>query len=264
MLRRRADQRGHEERLERVARFDLRRVPQPVADAHGAVPLGLPSDDSTASRSADRSSRTRSSSSSTPSIQLENAPASGCYIGAGGVQPSAGGPQPFTTLASAYGVPTGSAGPVFTKNPLTNIFARVDFVDLPFNSTLMLRYNYGGATQDVFSRGSTGSTPTSRSRRTSTSSSRSSVRRSRSFGSNFKNGAYNELFSGYTTIRDVRAPCRARPDDQRRRCRARRSSPAPSARHRRTRWPRTTRNSPTTSRSPSATRTASRSARRTS
>ena len=45
---------------------------------------------------------------------------------------------------------------MFTKNPLTNIFARLDFIDLPFNSTLMVRYNYGGATQDVFSRGAPG------------------------------------------------------------------------------------------------------------
>ena len=141
-----------------------------------------------------------------PEYQLQNAPSSGCYIGLSGCNLQQADLDRFVSLATAYGVPTGSAGPVFTKNPLTNIFARLDFVDLPFNSTLMLRYNYGGATQDVFSRGSTGSTPSFPL--TSNEYQFLSVKRAAvaQLRSNFKNGSYNELFLGYTTIRDVRAP----------------------------------------------------------
>ncbi len=141
-----------------------------------------------------------------PEYQLQNAPSSGCYIGLTGCNLQQADLTRFETLATGYGVPTGSAGPIFTKNPLTNIFARLDFQDLPFNSTLMVRYNYGGATQDVFSRGSTGSTPSfplSSNEYQFISVKRALVAQLRS---NFKNGAYNELFLGYTTIRDVRAP----------------------------------------------------------
>ena len=146
-----------------------------------------------------------------PEYQLENAPSSGCYVGLAGCNLAAADLARFTSLAQQYGVPTGSSGQVFTKNPLTNIFARLDFNQLPFNSTLMLRYNYGGATQDVFSRGSPGtlvSWPLTSNEYQFLSVKRAAVAQLRS---NFSNGSYNELFLGYTTIRDVRAPVAVAP-----------------------------------------------------
>ena len=52
-----------------------------------------------------------------PEYQLENAPSSGCYLGLAGLQPRAGRPNRFITLPSAYGVPTGSAGPCSRRTP---------------------------------------------------------------------------------------------------------------------------------------------------
>jgi hypothetical protein len=140
-----------------------------------------------------------------PEFQQENSPASGLYLGATGSSLTQATVDRFNSLLSGYGIPSGSAGQVQNKNPLTNVFARLDF-HLPWNSTLVLRDNYGQATQDNFSRDASGSLPNFpllsngyqfRSKKNNIGA---------QFRTNFAGGAYNEVLASYTAIRDIRAP----------------------------------------------------------
>src|SRR5690606_19671929 len=100
---------------------------------------------------------------------------------------------------------TGTGAVVTNKNPLQNIFARLDF-NLPWNSSLVLRHNYGHAEDDVFSRSLSGSSPTfnlSDAGYLFKSDKNATVAQLRT---NTSFGAYNELIVGYTSIRDRRAP----------------------------------------------------------
>src|SRR5665213_3394301 len=75
---------------------------------------------------------------------------------------------------------------------------------LPWNSTLVLRDNYGSAQSDAFSRGSTGSLPSFplTSYQYQYLSTKNNV--GGQFRTNFDNGAYNEFLVGITNIRDNR------------------------------------------------------------
>jgi len=140
-----------------------------------------------------------------PEFQQQNSPADGLYLGATGSSLTQATVDRFNSLLTSYGIPTGSAGQVQNTNPLTNIFARLDF-HLPWNSTLVLRDNYGKATQDNFSRDASGSLPSFplssngykfRSKKNNVGA---------QFRTNFASGAYNEILASYTAIRDIRAP----------------------------------------------------------
>jgi outer membrane receptor protein involved in Fe transport len=140
-----------------------------------------------------------------PEFQQENSPASGLYLGATGSSLTPATVDRFTSLLSGYGIPAGTAGQVQNKNPLTNVFARLDF-HLPWNSTLVLRDNYGQATQDNFSRDASGSLPNfpllSNGYQFRSKKNNIGVQ----FRTNFAGGAYNEVLTSYTAIRDIRAP----------------------------------------------------------
>jgi hypothetical protein len=142
-----------------------------------------------------------------PEFQQRNEPAGGPYIG----QPAAQTPKPPATqaavdsfvniLTSKYGFANpGTTGLIKNENPLANMFARFDLVNLPHSSRLVTRYNYVDAQQDVFSRSNT---------RLNLSNNGYNFRSVTNSGlaqlfSDFGHGISNELLTGYTTIRDKR------------------------------------------------------------
>lgn len=142
-----------------------------------------------------------------PEFQTQSSPASGPYFG----QPSnlaVAVPVSQTVydsvakiLTTKYGYPdVGNGGLVQNENPLSNMFARFDVLNLPGNSRAVLRYNYAGAETDVFSRSQTSfkSTSNAYNFRSTTNSGLAQL------FTNFAGGSSNELLTGYTTIRDAR------------------------------------------------------------
>lgn len=141
-----------------------------------------------------------------PEFQRVNEPASG--ISLGNIQSVDALLTPsvtrFTSLLERDNIAAGSAGPITNENPLTNIFGRID-VQLPWNTSMVLRHNYGRAEDDVFSRGSTSpyDFPLSSNGYFFESSKNSTVLQLRT---QFSNVVFNELIAGYNTIRDRRTP----------------------------------------------------------
>jgi carboxypeptidase family protein/TonB-dependent receptor-like protein len=115
----------------------------------------------------------------------------------------------FVTALSGYsGLNTvGNFGLVNNRNPLTNIFVRFD-VNLPHNSQLVLRHNYGKAEDDNFSR-STSLYKFSDNGYFFNSTKQAPAMQLRTL---FASGAYNELMAGYTQIRDRRTPFTRSPE----------------------------------------------------
>lgn len=139
-------------------------------------------------------------------LQQQTAPASGPYVGLAGASnlPSDATLTSYNNILSSYGLPTSTGGTRTNENPLTNVFVRFDIQDLPFNSSLVIRHNYGEAQDDNFSRSFTSTTfPLLNNGYAFTSRKGGSVVQLRS---NFSNGVYNEVFAGLTTIRDRRTP----------------------------------------------------------
>jgi hypothetical protein len=141
-----------------------------------------------------------------PEWQTQARPASGIAIGDPNVKVTQAILDQFSSALTSRGMTgLGTADRVPVKNPLTNMFARFDFV-LPWNSTLVLRDNYAHATQDVFSRSSatsgTPAFPLTSWLYQFTSEKNAPVAQLRT---NFMNGAYNEAIVAYTRIRDKRA-----------------------------------------------------------
>ncbi len=142
-----------------------------------------------------------------PEFQQQNQPAGGPYLG----QPDSKIPKPPATqvavdsfvniLKTKYGYPDPGSGTLIkNENPLGNMFARLDLINLPHNSRLVTRYNYVNAQQDVLSRGNT---------QLNLSNNGYNFRSVTNSGlvqlfSDFSNGISNELLTGYTTIRDKR------------------------------------------------------------
>jgi len=139
-------------------------------------------------------------------LQGQKAPAAGPYLGLAGATnvPSQASIDTYNTTLTNYGLPTSTGGSRTNENPLTNVFVRFDIQDLPFNSSLVVRHNYGEAEDDVFSRSATGTTfQLLNNAYRFTSRKGGSVVQLRS---NFSNGWYNEVYAGLTTIRDRRTP----------------------------------------------------------
>ena len=140
-----------------------------------------------------------------PEFQEQSTPASGPYIGLAGANvPSQTDVDNYNAVLTGLGLPTSTGGSRVNENPLKNIFVRFDFLGLPLNSTLVLRHNYGEASDDNFSRSFTSSTfALLNNGYAFTSRKGATVAQLRSA---FDNGWYNELNAGLTTIRDRRAP----------------------------------------------------------
>jgi outer membrane receptor protein involved in Fe transport len=142
-----------------------------------------------------------------PEWQLEEAPSAGQYLPASGTAPAGfvGNPaviQDFQDALADLGIDPGSTELLQKKNPLQNVFGRLDF-QLPWSSRLVLRHNYGYAEDDVFSRTATNSFPLTSNAYFFQSTKNASVAQ---LFTNFANGGYNELQLNYTTIRDRRTP----------------------------------------------------------
>jgi outer membrane receptor protein involved in Fe transport len=136
-----------------------------------------------------------------PEFQTRRVPAAGIYLGQPNVNLTSARVDSFTTLLSSYGLPAGTAGLVNNENPLTNVFVRFDF-NLPRNSQLVLRHNYGRAEDDNFNRSA------SSFRLDDNAYFFESVKNAPAvqLRTLFSQGAYNELLVGLTQIRDKRAP----------------------------------------------------------
>ncbi|HEV7594860.1 MAG TPA: carboxypeptidase regulatory-like domain-containing protein [Gemmatimonadaceae bacterium] len=142
-----------------------------------------------------------------PEWQQQQQPASGPYIG----QPAGLLPKPPATpegvdslrniLMTQYGfADPGNGGVVKNQNPLSNLFARVDLINLPASSRLVARYNYVDGQQDVLSRSPTRITLSNNGYnfRSTTNSYLAQLFSSRESGTN------NEFLIGLTKIRDKR------------------------------------------------------------
>jgi Carboxypeptidase regulatory-like domain len=142
-----------------------------------------------------------------PEWQQQNAPASGPYIG----QPAGLLPKPPATsqgvdslvniLTSQYGFSDpGNGGLVTNQNPLSNLFARLDLINLPVGSRLVARYNYVDAQQDILSRSNTRINLSNNGYnfRSTTNSYLTQL------FSSMDNGTNNEFLIGLTKIRDAR------------------------------------------------------------
>jgi hypothetical protein len=140
-----------------------------------------------------------------PEFQRLNEPASGVSMGSPGLTLSQANLDRFSTLLARDNIAAGSAAPVTIENPLTNVFGRID-VQLPWNTSMVLRHNYGRAEDDVFSRGSTGpiyAFPLSSNAYFFESTKNSTALQLRT---QFSNNVFNELIAAYNTIRDRRTP----------------------------------------------------------
>ncbi|HEX8715546.1 MAG TPA: TonB-dependent receptor [Gemmatimonadaceae bacterium] len=133
--------------------------------------------------------------------QSRTAPATGPYVGSSLPGPSQATVDQVNQALAAYGMPTGSGALVNNGNPLANVFARFDF-NLPGNTQLVIRDNYGRAVQDIFSR-SASSFALDNNGYHFTSKKNAAVAQLRTL---FDNGSFNELLLNYETIRDRRNP----------------------------------------------------------
>ena len=139
-----------------------------------------------------------------PEFQGRSTPATGPYIGQPGLALTQARVDSFSTALAAYGFKPGDIGTgglVTNDNPLANLFARLDF-NLPHNSQLVIRDNYGHAENDQFSRSNSAFTLSSNDIKFK-STKQAPAAQLRTL---FNNGSYNELLVGYTSIEDRRAP----------------------------------------------------------
>lgn len=138
-----------------------------------------------------------------PEWQQRTSPAGGPYLGQPGTNLTEATTNEFLSALGQYsGLNTsGSFGLVNLENPLTNVFTRFD-VNLPWNSQLVLRYNYGTAQDDNFFR-SNSSFRFSDNAYFFESKKHAPAMQLRTL---FASGAFNELLAGYTRIRDRRTP----------------------------------------------------------
>ena len=140
-----------------------------------------------------------------PEWQKLNTPATGSFLGAPDNLAKAADVTRFAEILQGYGLSDpGNGGQVQKKNPLTNVFGRIDAY-LPGYTRLVLRHNYAAADNTNFSRSSsTSSNPlfglTSNAYLFS-SKTHSSVAE---FLTNLPNGVFNELLLNLTNTHDFR------------------------------------------------------------
>lgn len=147
-------------------------------------------------------------------FERKDSPASGPYFGqptgsAVGVPVSQTDWNRFENILQTqyhYG-DLGSIGQMTDKNPLGNVFARVDYSDLPMNSRLVARYNYASGNIDQFPVSSSACNRSATSFCASNSGYNFNDNTNNGLVqlfTNFNNGNTNELLVSYTSISDVR------------------------------------------------------------
>ncbi len=107
----------------------------------------------------------------------------------------------FTNILAGYHIPAGTAGQTSNANPLTNLFARLDF-NLSPNSRLVIRQVLNTSSNDVFSRSST-SFFLGSNRETQIDKNQNTTVQ---LFSTFNNGSSNELTAGYSYLDFHRQP----------------------------------------------------------
>lgn len=141
-----------------------------------------------------------------PEWQKFQTPTTGPYIGSGDEPVSQASIDQFTSILNTrYGFAGAGTGErIDRKNPLTNVFARLDAV-LPFGTRLILRHNYAKADNTNFGRSlPTSLTPTfnlTSNQYQFSSETNASVAE---FLTTLPRGMFNELLLSYTTINDFR------------------------------------------------------------
>ena len=140
-----------------------------------------------------------------PEFQTRSQPASGLYVGgpsfSGAFPPPQSRIDSLNTYLTQYGLPTGGGGLVNNDNPLQNIFGRID-VNLPWNTQLVVRHNYGYAQEQSFSRTASQFRLDNNAYQFQ-STKNASVIQLRTL---LPNGMFNELLLNRTSIRDRRDP----------------------------------------------------------
>lgn len=133
-------------------------------------------------------------------LQKQEQPTSGPFIGSSDSPIDQATVDRVNAELAKYGINGGTGGYLANKNPLTNIFARVD-VNLPYSSRLKVSHNYSDGDRTSFGRSATGDF-----RLTSNAYDFSSTKKATvgQLFTNWSNGATNELSIGYTTIDDFR------------------------------------------------------------
>ena len=138
--------------------------------------------------------------------QALKTPATGPYVGSPDSVVSQASIDAINRIMSTqYGYADAGGGEqVMKQNPNRNFFGRLD-ANLPYNSRLVLRHNYAGADNTVFSRGSaTSLNPNfnlTSNRYEFSSKTNSSVAE---LLTNLSSGVYNELLFNYSTTKDFR------------------------------------------------------------
>ena len=151
-----------------------------------------------------------------PEWQDRASPASGPYYADSGTSPEAPAVarDSLTRIAQImqqnYNFDVGTTGPVDIKNPLTNLFGRIDF-QINANHRLVVRQLINKTQNTSFSRnsGSLNTSPTVQNSGFRLGSNQfNGVNKNRSTAiqlfSNFSGGVSNELIASYNTIRDLR------------------------------------------------------------
>ena len=135
-----------------------------------------------------------------PEWQKQEQPTSGPFIGSTDSPIDQATVDRVNTELAKYGINGGTGAIIPQRNPLTNIFARID-VNLPYGSRLKVSHNYSDGFRTSFSRSASGDF-----RLTSNSyefTSKKHATQGQIF-TNWSSGATNELSVGYTTIDDFR------------------------------------------------------------
>jgi hypothetical protein len=143
-----------------------------------------------------------------PEFQRQTQPTAGPFVGSQDSPVTQATLDAFNAELTDYGIRGGTGAYIANKNPLTDIFARID-VNLPWSSRLALRHKYGRGEQTSFSRASNGT----EFRLTSnafefTNTTNQTVGQ---LFTNLANGFSNELQVGYTIIDDFRSFLQAAP-----------------------------------------------------
>jgi hypothetical protein len=138
-------------------------------------------------------------------LQKLDQPASGSYVGASDAFVTQATIDGVATAAAKYGLTDpGNGDQVFKKNPNKNAFVRMDAY-LPMSTRLVMRYNYAGADNTVFSRGlATSATPNFNLSSSGYQLSNTSKSGVIELLTNLSSGVYNEFLANYSTIKDFR------------------------------------------------------------
>lgn len=136
-----------------------------------------------------------------PEFQTQRQPTSGPFVGSSDSPINQTTVDNVNTALAKYGIVGGTGDIIPQDNPLTNVFARLDF-NLPYSSRLKLSHNYSDGDRTSFSRSTTGDFRLTSNAFDFSSTKNASVAQ---LFTNWANGASNEMSVGYTTIRDFRS-----------------------------------------------------------